>query len=54
MSNKEYAARMRQEAGKWDEIVLVDKAEFLRIAERIEASADPKGSAEFKGFSYER
>lgn len=54
MDNKTFAARMREEAERFEDIVLVDKAQFLRIAERIEASPDPIGTAEYVGFSYER
>lgn len=54
VDNKTFAARMREEAERFEDIVLVDKAQFLRIAERIEASPDPIGTAEYVGFSYER
>ena len=54
MDNKTFAAAMRQEAERFEDIVLVTKEQFLRIADRIEASADPKGTGEFKEFDYER
>ena len=49
MDNKTFAAAMRQEAERFEDIVLVTKEQFLRIADRIEASEDPKGTAPFCG-----
>lgn len=52
MDNKAFAAAMRKEAQKWVDIIPVTKEQFLRIADRVEASADPKGMEPFKGFCY--
>ena len=54
MDNKTFAAAMRKESEKWADIIPVTKELWLQIADRIEASGDPKGSAEFEEFSYER
>ena len=54
MDNKTFAVRMRQEAERFEDIVLVTKEQFLRIADRIEASPDPVGTGDYEEFSYER
>lgn len=48
MDNKTFAAVMRQEAERFEDIVLVTKEQFLRIADRVEASPDPKGTETYK------
>lgn len=53
MNNKEFAARMREEAEKWENIVPVSMEQWLRIADRIEASPDPAGAAPFRGLGDE-
>lgn len=42
MTNKEYAAAMRQEADKWMQLLPVTKELWLQIADRIEVSPDPE------------
>lgn len=49
MCNKEFAAAMRKESEKWKDIMLVTQELWLQIADRIEASPDPKGTEPFKG-----
>lgn len=49
MNNKEYATAMRQEAENWMDLILVSKETWLKIADRIEASSDPKGVEPFRG-----
>ena len=49
MSNTEYAAAMRREAEKWLDILPVTKEQWLRIADRIEVSQDPRGTEDFQG-----
>lgn len=49
MDNKTFAAAMRQEAEKWENIIPVTKEQWLQIADRIEVSPDPKGTEPFKG-----
>lgn len=50
MCNKEFASAMRQEAEKWADIMPVTKDLWLQIADRVEASPDPKGIKPFVGF----
>lgn len=52
MSNKEYAQKMREEAEKWSGYMPVKVELWLQIAERIEASPDPKGVQPFQGIDY--
>ena len=53
MDNKTFAVAMRQEAEKWADIMLVSQELWLQIADRIEASPDPKGTKPFVGFRCE-
>ena len=49
LSNTEFAAIMREEAEKWDSAeIMVTTELWLQIADRVEASSDPKGTEPYK------
>ena len=52
MSNAEYAAAMRKEAENRKGYMPITVELWLQLAERIEASPDPKGLADFRGIDY--